>query len=78
VWTDYPGEALQNDLDLIIKTADGKERHGNVAPTSSEFDRRNNVEQVVWNDLPAGKLEIIVHAYRILQPQSYALVVRVS
>ncbi|AFZ01039.1 S8 family serine peptidase [Calothrix sp. PCC 6303] len=78
VWTDYPGEALQNDLDLIVKTADAQERHGNVAPTSSEFDRRNNVEQIVWNNIPVGKVEIIVHAYRILHPQSYALVARVS
>jgi serine protease AprX len=77
VWTDFPGEALQNDLDLIVRTADGQERHGNVAATSSDFDRKNNIEQVIWTDVPAGKLEIIVRAFRILQEQSYALVVRV-
>ncbi len=78
VWVDYPGEALQNDLDLIVKTSDGQERHGNVAPASTEFDRYNNVEQVIWNDIPASTVEIIVRAHRITQPQSYALVVRVS
>jgi serine protease AprX len=79
VWTDPPGEALQNDLDLIVRTADGQERHGNMPSSSSEFDRRNNVEQVVWSNVPTGKVEIIVQAYRItLHPQSYALVVRVS
>jgi subtilisin family serine protease len=78
VWTDYPGEALQNDLDLIVRTADGQERHGNLPPTSTEFDRLNNVEQVIWSDIPAGKVEILVRAYRVLYPQSYALVVRTS
>ncbi len=78
VWTDFPGEALQNDLDLIVRTPDGQERHGNLPPSSTEFDRRNNVEQVVLTDVPAGKVEIVVRAYRIISPQSYALVVRIS
>lgn len=78
VWTDFPGEALQNDLDLIVRTPDGQERHGNLPPSSIDFDRRNNVEQVVLTDVPAGKVEIVVRAYRIINPQSYALVVRIS
>ncbi|MDJ0798859.1 MAG: S8 family serine peptidase [Calothrix sp. MO_167.B12] len=77
VWVDYPGEALQNDLDLIVRTADGEERHGNMPPSSTNFDRSNNVEQVIWNNVKPGKMEIIVRAHRILQPQSYALVVRI-
>jgi hypothetical protein len=77
VWTDPPSEALQNDLDLIIRTADGQERHGNISPQAEEFDRVNNVEQIVWENLPEGRLEIIVHAHRItLFPQSFALVIR--
>ncbi|MEA5572016.1 S8 family serine peptidase [Calothrix sp. UHCC 0171] len=78
VWTDFPGEALQNDLDLILRTADGQERHGNMPATSTEFDRKNNIEQVIWTDVPAGKAEAIVRAFRIVQEQSYALVVRVT
>lgn len=77
VWTDYPGEALQNDLDLMVKIADGQERHGNMPATSAEFDRKNNVEQVLWEDIPAGKVEIVVRANRIVQEQSYAIVVRI-
>ncbi|HEX8520495.1 MAG TPA: S8 family serine peptidase, partial [Pseudonocardia sp.] len=46
VWTDPPGAALQNDLDLIVRTG-GAERHGNAGETA-RFDRANNVEQVVW------------------------------
>lgn len=81
VWTDPPGEHLQNDLDLIVKAANGEERHGNMAPTSSDYDRANNVEQVVWNGVPAGDVEIIVHTARITPPslsQRYALVIRTA
>ena len=79
VWTDRPGETLQNDLDLIVKTANGTERHGNMLPASKKFDRVNNVEQVVWKRVSAGDVEIIVRAYRVSQfPQSYALVVRIE
>ncbi|MBW4606609.1 MAG: S8 family serine peptidase [Hassallia sp. WJT32-NPBG1] len=77
VWTDFPGEALQNDLDLIVR-ANNEERHGNMPPSSTDFDRRNNVEQIVWTNVGTGKVEILVRANRILQPQSYALVVRIS
>jgi tyrosinase len=70
---------LQNDLDLIVRTADGQERHGNVSPNSSAFDRDNNVEQVVWESVPAGDVDIIVRAHRIpLFAQSYALVTRIE
>ena len=79
VWTDRPGPTLQNDLDLIIRTADGQERHGNVAPTSTAFDRNNNVEQVVWENVPAGDVNIIVRAHSIPAfAQSYALVTRIE
>jgi serine protease AprX len=77
VWTDPPGEALQNDLDLIVRGADGKERHGNMRGTSSKFDRVNNVEQVIWPNAPVGTVKIVVRAYRAILPQSYALVIRV-
>jgi serine protease AprX len=78
VWTDPPGEGLQNDLDLIVSDASGSERHGNQAPHATAFDRTNNVEQVVWDHPPAGQWDIRVRAFRIAQfPQSYGLVVRV-
>src|SRR5262249_53073676 len=50
VWTDPPGEGLQSDLDLIVK-AGGQERHGNMPAGSADFDRTNNVEQVVWTNV---------------------------
>ena len=79
VWTDRPGPTLQNDLDLIVRTANGQERHGNVAPNSTAFDRNNNIEQVVWENVPAGNVDIVIRAHNIpLFAQSYALVARVE
>jgi serine protease AprX len=78
VWTDPPGESLQNDLDLIVQV-DGNERHGNMPPDSAKFDRVNNVEQVVWTNLPKGQLTVSVRAYSITRfKQDYALVIRIA
>ncbi|KOX11585.1 S8 family serine peptidase [Streptomyces sp. NRRL B-3648] len=78
VWTDPPGAALQNDLDLIVRAVSGQERHGNMG-TSTGFDRANNVEQVHWENVPPGDVDIIVRAHRItLFPQPYACVWRIS
>ncbi|MGA8365254.1 MAG: S8 family serine peptidase [Solirubrobacteraceae bacterium] len=74
VWSDPPGAALQNDLDLIVRSANGQERHGNMG-TSKAFDRQNNVEQIVWTGIPPGKAEIVIRAHRITQnaqPYAYA------
>ncbi|KAJ6190040.1 Peptidase S8/S53 subtilisin/kexin/sedolisin [Penicillium mononematosum] len=76
VWTDYPGAYLQNDLDLIVVSSDGTEKHGNMGDKPG-FDRTNNVEQVEWRDIPYGTVKIFVRAYHILKrayPQPYALV----
>jgi serine protease AprX len=78
VWTDPAGEALQNDLDLIVRAADGEERHGNMG-TGDGFDRVNNVEQVLWADMPPGEAEIVIRAERITRfPQPYAYAWRIS
>jgi hypothetical protein len=70
VWSDPPGAALQNDLDLIVR-ADGREQHGNVGETT-RFDRVNNVEQVVWTGLPAGPVSVVVRGFRVTRPQPFA------
>jgi hypothetical protein len=77
VWSDPPGAALQNDLDLIVRAANGDEYHGNIGPSKEIYDRENNVEQVYWEHVPSGDLEIIIRAARITQfPQPYAWVWR--
>jgi serine protease AprX len=79
VWTDPAGSGLQNDLDLILRAANGTEQHGNVPANSTSFDRVNNVEQVTWGNVPIGDVQIITRANRITHAtQSYALVVRVG
>ena len=78
VWTDPPGAALQNDLDLIVRASNGQERHGNKG-TARTFDRVNNVEQVRWDNIPPGDVKIIVRAFRITRfPQPYAYAWRLS
>ena len=72
VWSDPPGPTLQNDLDLIVVAPDGTQRHGNMG-TTDNFDRVNNVEQVVWANIPAGEATIRITAHRITAlPQPYA------
>ena len=79
VWTDPAGDALQNDLDLIVRLSNGQERHGNVTPPSTAFDRNNNVEQVVVLNPPAGQTEVRVRAHRAAQfAQTFALVIRTA
>jgi hypothetical protein len=79
VWTDPPGEGLQNDLDLIVRPANVPERHGNMPAGTAGFDRVNNVEQVEWIGIPPGQVEVIVQAFRVvITPQAYALVVRLA
>jgi hypothetical protein len=78
VWTDPPGAQLQNDLDLIITAANGDERHGNMG-TGTGFDRQNNVEQIVWENLPPGDLKFTIVAFHITRfPQAYAFAWRIS
>jgi serine protease AprX len=78
VWSDPPGALLQNDLDLIVQAANGEERHGNMG-TGTGFDRRNNVEQVVWTNMPPGDAKITIRAFHITQfPQPYAFAWRLS
>ena len=77
VWSDPPGEALQNDLDLIVRGPNGDERHGNMPMESAGFDRLNNVEQLEWTSAAAGRYQIVVRAYRITKHrQPFALVIR--
>ncbi|KFY90767.1 hypothetical protein V500_04963 [Pseudogymnoascus sp. VKM F-4518 (FW-2643)] len=75
VWTDPPGVKLQNDLDLIVVGSNGVEYHGNMGETKENYDRSNNVEQIVWKNMPAGEAKVTVRAESIVrfkQPFAYA------
>ncbi|KAJ4300553.1 hypothetical protein N0V88_003231 [Collariella sp. IMI 366227] len=82
VWTDPAGPELQNDLDLIVIALDrGIERHGNQQaqdlPRNAEepFDRKNNVEQIVWKVVPEGKAMVVVRGHNVssMNGQTFAL-----
>jgi len=50
-------------------------QHG---PDAADYDRTNNVEQVVAPVTADGTAQIVISSYRSLQPQSYALVIRAT
>ncbi|OAL51015.1 subtilisin-like protein [Pyrenochaeta sp. DS3sAY3a] len=63
----YPdpcGALLQNDMNLIVRAGPGGavERHGNMAEGDQEFDAENNVEKIIWDDVPGPTAVIIVKA----------------
>ncbi|OHF04272.1 hypothetical protein CORC01_00611 [Colletotrichum orchidophilum] len=81
-YADLPGGKLQNDLNLIVVIG-GEELHGNqnghrfVLGSKKMFDRRNNVEQVLWENLPkdAKSVKVIVKVFRFMAsrvPFAYA------
>ncbi len=83
VWTDYPGssvysKALVNDLDLkVISPSGNVTYYGNdfTKPYNSEFDRINNVENVVIQNPEIGTYRVEVTGYYIPNgPQPFAIV----
>jgi serine protease AprX len=72
VYSDPPGAALQNNLNLIVSSCN-VEMHGNKGHTiyrpgyddRGDFDNDNNVEQVVWTEIISGEVTIKVLAYRV-------------
>ncbi|KAI9656916.1 MAG: hypothetical protein M1831_004464 [Alyxoria varia] len=69
VYFDQPGALLQNDLNLIVRTGDRSERHGNMG-TAEGFDNVNNVEKVVWEKVPQGDVTIEIKAAGTLDPDA--------
>lgn len=68
VWSDPPGAFLQNDLDLSV-TVNGTTKRGN--PT---INRNNNVEQVLWTNVPSGTAQVQVKVVRLsVGTQPFAL-----
>ncbi|KAL5348008.1 hypothetical protein ACLOAV_007420 [Pseudogymnoascus australis] len=73
VWTDPPASLLQNDLDLTVEI--GADRR--VGNTSS--NRKNNVEQVVWPNIPQGTAKVRISARSLTtSPQGYAVAWKLS
>jgi subtilisin family serine protease len=78
VYSDYPGPALVNNLNLILRAPDNRVYAGNqrLGSGSMELDNKNNVETVQIDQPAAGEWAIEVVGANILQgPQPFALVV---
>lgn len=79
VWTDPPGRALQNDIDLILQLPSGGQKVvGNFDRPQrlTAMDRDNNVEIIRLDNPIKGDYLIQITAYNLLRvPQDFALVV---
>ncbi|MFP4051009.1 MAG: PKD domain-containing protein [Thermoplasmata archaeon] len=81
-WTDYPGAALQNDLNLVVEAPDGKQYIGNVFQNGHSVQGGNadniNVSEQVYLDVPqvqSGRYTIKVIGNTISEsPQKYSLI----
>jgi subtilisin family serine protease len=75
-WTDPPdtagsGSTLVNDLDLIVKTPDGKVFYGNHFLGANTPDRLNNVEQVFLPSPEPGEYTVHVVGAAVLKNTGY-------
>jgi len=76
VYTDFPGEYLINNLNLIVTDPNGKFYLGNDFNGSGSLDPLNNVEGVVIQSPSAGQWTVNVVASEVQQgPQTFALVI---
>lgn len=76
VYSDYPGQALVNNLNLVLTAPGGKKHTGNQALNgSAKLDTINNVEVIEISKPAAGDWRLDVIASNIPQgPQDFALV----
>jgi hypothetical protein len=76
-YTDPPGRALQNNLNLFLQLPDGRKLYGNMKLPNglNRPDGTNNVEMIRLADAPGGSYLIQVVASNLLEPQDFALVV---
>jgi serine protease AprX len=77
-YSDYPGSALVNNLNLIVRAPDNRVYAGNQRADGSslELDNKNNVEAVQVDQPPPGEWSLEVVGANVPQgPQPFALVV---
>jgi hypothetical protein len=76
-YSDYPGAALVNNLNLIVQAPDGTRYVGNQAnPGSVTLDSTNNVEMVDVASAKSGQWHIEVVGANVPEgSQDFALVI---
>jgi serine protease AprX len=77
-YSDFPGSALVNNLNLVVRAPNGRIFVGNGgAPSAGTFDTKNNLELVHIADAAAGDYRVQVIASNVaFGPQPFALVIR--
>ncbi|MEP7371814.1 MAG: S8 family serine peptidase [Chitinophagaceae bacterium] len=74
-YSDYPGSALVNNLNMILTAPDGKKYTGNQSAGSLTFDSINNAEVIHVNNPSVGNWRVDVVASNVPHgPQDFALV----
>ncbi len=75
-YTDFPGSALVNDLNLVLTLPGGKKITGNAGLENVKtFDSNNNVEVILLSKPDTGSYKVEVVAANVPQgPQDFALV----
>lgn len=77
-YTDYPGRAVQNNLNLLVQAPDRRKLIGNqgIRQDLRGIDRDNNVEVIRIKDAAPGSYWVQITASNLLHPpQEFALVV---
>jgi hypothetical protein len=70
------GAFLHNCLNLTVVAPDGSSKNSSGFE-GDQYDEVNNVEQIVWMDMPASEVKVIVSARKITKmdgQQPFALV----
>jgi len=76
VYSDFPGEQLVNNLNLLVFDPNGNARIGNDFSNAGVFDDLNNVEGVRETNAMAGDWTVSVVASDVtIGPQDFALVI---
>ncbi len=77
-YSDFPGPALVNNLNLVVRAPDGTVFVGNSAqPGMTNFDSKNNLELVHIPQAAAGDYRVQVIGSNVASgPQPFALVIR--
>ncbi|KXJ85350.1 peptidase S8/S53 domain-containing protein, partial [Microdochium bolleyi] len=68
-YPDAPGGALQNSMNLVVQSG-GEARHGNMGRNGDgAFDNINNVEKVLWDNVPGSTFRVVVQVHNNFRPR---------
>ncbi|KAH6684817.1 peptidase S8/S53 domain-containing protein, partial [Plectosphaerella plurivora] len=75
-YPDPAGEKLHNAMNLVVESG-GASRHGNMGRDGGDgFDTANNIEKVLWDNLPGPSFKVVVKVdnnWKPHEPASFAV-----